>query len=118
MMFEQPAVAIQGEKPHCPQCDGVELRRHGRVGFWQRVVMPRFGLFPWECGLCRKIFFLPQRSNDYRQHSTEYRQYVAEDGRALVGLELVCAPGGAQTAPTAAKSVPLREPGRPKQRAV
>ena len=63
--------AIIGEKPHCPQCDGIELRRQGRVGLLQRVVLPRLGLFPWECGLCRKIFLLRQRSTDYRQHSTE-----------------------------------------------
>lgn len=62
--------AMTGEKPHCPHCEGIELRRQGRVGFWQRVVLPRFGYFPWECGLCRKIYMLRQRSTDYRQHST------------------------------------------------
>ena len=60
-----------GEKPHCPQCDGVELRRQGRIGFLQRAVYPRFGLFPWECGLCRKVYMLKQRTTDYRQHSLE-----------------------------------------------
>ena len=114
MMFEQSAIAIQRQKPHCPQCEGVELRRHGRVGFWQRVVMPRFGLFPWECGLCRKIFFLSQRSTDYRQHATEYRQYAAEDGRSPLGFELV----GAPAAPTAVTTIPVCEPVRRKQRAV
>lgn len=62
--------ALMGEKPHCPDCERVALRRQGRVGFLQRVVYPRFGLFPWECGLCRKIFMLSQRSTDYRQHAT------------------------------------------------
>ncbi len=62
--------AVTGEKPHCPQCEGIELRRQGRVGLMQRVVLPRLGLFPWECGLCRKIYFLRQRSTGYRQHST------------------------------------------------
>ncbi len=60
-----------GEKPHCPQCDGIELRRQGRIGFLQRTVLPRLGLFPWECGLCRKIFLLKQRSVAYRQHIPE-----------------------------------------------
>ena len=62
---------LTGEKPHCPQCDGIELRRQGRIGFLQRAVFPRMGLFPWECGLCRKVFFLKQRSTAYRQHITE-----------------------------------------------
>ncbi len=63
--------ALMGEKPHCPDCERVALRRQGRVGFLQRVVYPRLGLFPWECGLCRKIFMLGQRSTGYRQHATE-----------------------------------------------
>lgn len=63
--------AVVGEKPRCPHCEDIELRRQGREGFWQRVVLPQFGLFPWECGLCRKIFYLRQRAIDYRQHSKE-----------------------------------------------
>ena len=62
---------LTGEKPHCPQCDGIELRRQGRIGFFQRAVYPRLGLFPWECGLCRKVFLLKQRSTEYRQHVPE-----------------------------------------------
>ena len=78
-----------GEKPHCPQCEGIELRRQGRVGLWQRMVLPRLGLFPWECGLCRKIYMLRQRSTDYRQHSTEV-------SIAPVHLELVPSRGMAR----------------------
>ncbi len=63
--------ALMGKKPHCPDCERVALRRQGRVGFLQRIVYPRLGLFPWECGLCRKIFMLGQRSTGYRQHATE-----------------------------------------------
>ena len=63
--------ALMGEKPRCPQCEGIELRRQGRVGFWQRVVLPRFGLFPWECGMCRRVYLLPQRATGYRQHSLD-----------------------------------------------
>jgi len=63
--------ALTGKKPHCPRCDGIELRRQGRIGFWQRVVLPKVGVFPWECGLCRNVYMLRQRSTEYRQHSTE-----------------------------------------------
>ncbi|HEY0784886.1 MAG TPA: hypothetical protein VGD62_03385, partial [Acidobacteriaceae bacterium] len=58
-----------GAKPQCPQCEAIELRRNGRVGFLQRKVYPRFGYFPWECGQCRQIFMLKQRSTGYRQHA-------------------------------------------------
>jgi hypothetical protein len=65
---ERPVV---GEKPRCPHCEDIELRRQGRVGLWQRAILPQLGLYPWECGLCRKIFYLRQRSTGYRQHSVE-----------------------------------------------
>ncbi len=71
MMAARHNRAFSGEKPRCPQCEGIELRRQGRVGFLQRVVLPRFGLFPWECGMCRRVFLLRQRANGYRRHSHE-----------------------------------------------
>ena len=84
-----------GEKPRCLQCEGIELRRQGRFGFWQRVIAPHFGLFPWECGLCRKIYMLRQRSTGYRQHSLE--------ARALT-LPLDLAQARAATAPVHTKT--------------
>lgn len=48
-------------KPHCRYCDVIELRRQGRTGFWQTRVLARLGFYPWECGLCRRIFLLRQR---------------------------------------------------------
>ena len=59
-----------GARPQCPTCEGIELRRQGRVGFWQRQVMSRMGFFPWECGQCRVIYMLKQRAFWYRQHSS------------------------------------------------
>ena len=87
-----------GAKPRCLQCDGIELRRQGRFGFWQRVIAPHFGLFPWECGLCRKIYMLRQRSTGYRQHSVEARVLP-------LPLELVQTPAGTiSIAPARAKN--------------
>lgn len=60
--YETDDESAPGGRPLCPKCDGIELRRQGRFGFWQRAVLSRLGLFPWECGLCRKIYMLPQRS--------------------------------------------------------
>jgi hypothetical protein len=48
-------------KPHCRYCDVIELRRQGRTGFWQTRILGRLGFYPWECGLCRRIFLLRQR---------------------------------------------------------
>jgi hypothetical protein len=60
-----------GARPQCPRCEGIELRRQGRVGFWQREVLSRLGRFPWECGQCRVVYMLKMRSLGYRQHSQE-----------------------------------------------
>jgi hypothetical protein len=38
------------------------LRREERRGFLQRRFFPRFGLFPWECKLCRKVRLYPAKS--------------------------------------------------------
>jgi hypothetical protein len=65
-MFKSQGVRWKNDiQPLCPHCENIELRRQGRVGIWQRVIMPWFGLFPWECGLCRRIFMLRQRSSGY-----------------------------------------------------
>jgi hypothetical protein len=31
------------------------MRRSGRNGFLQKYVFRVFGLYPWECALCREI---------------------------------------------------------------
>ncbi len=56
------AAAPAGELPRCERCENIELRRQGRVGFLERAVLPRFGFFPWECGLCRDVTYRKQRS--------------------------------------------------------
>jgi hypothetical protein len=54
----------------CPHCAGKEFRRINRVGFFQRHVLPLFGLYPWECALCRRRTFLrgDGHSSKRRQH--------------------------------------------------
>jgi hypothetical protein len=61
--------ATNPEKLYCPHCEGIELRRNGRAGFWQRQIMSRLGYFPWECGQCRLIYMLQRRSIGYRPNT-------------------------------------------------
>jgi hypothetical protein len=42
------------KKSTCPKCEDGELRRLNRIGFMERQVLHSFGIFPWECVLCRK----------------------------------------------------------------
>jgi hypothetical protein len=46
----------------CRNCGARDvLRRHHRRGFFQRRIFPIFGLFPWECMLCRKVKLYRQK---------------------------------------------------------
>jgi len=37
------------------------FRRINRVGFLERVLLPRLGFYPWECAVCRRKTY---RRND------------------------------------------------------
>jgi ribosomal protein L40E len=39
----------------CRKCGSSALRRQKRHGFLQLKVFPLFGLYPWECAMCRKV---------------------------------------------------------------
>jgi hypothetical protein len=39
----------------CRKCGSKALRRENRAGFLQMKVFPIFGLYPWECIMCRKV---------------------------------------------------------------
>jgi hypothetical protein len=46
----------------CRKCGAPDaLRRENREGFLQFKVFPLFGLYPWECVMCRKVAM-------YRKH--------------------------------------------------
>jgi hypothetical protein len=49
-------------KLQCPKCGEFELTRTHRMGFMQRFIYPKLGLFPWECSQCRRISMLTSRS--------------------------------------------------------
>jgi hypothetical protein len=49
------------EKRRCRRCGGTRLSRTRRQGLFQEYVLPLLGLFPWECGDCRRILLLKTR---------------------------------------------------------
>jgi len=53
----------------CPECGSEQLRRLARQGLLQRKVYPLFGLFPWECPICRQTRLFRVRGK--RIHSTD-----------------------------------------------
>ena len=44
-------------KKKCMFCGATALRRVNRTNYMQRVILPWFGYFPWECVMCRKRLF-------------------------------------------------------------
>ncbi len=40
----------------CFRCKAKAFRRVNREGFLQHIVLPRLGIFPWECIMCRRRF--------------------------------------------------------------
>ncbi len=58
-------------RPFCPHCEQAPLRRNGRAGFWQTAVLPKLGYYPWECALCRRLFYLRQRTQGKEEYVLE-----------------------------------------------
>lgn len=55
--------------PLCPKCKTHPMRRLPREGFLQEKVLPRFGLYPWECPTCLKLRLMPHRGQRRRRKS-------------------------------------------------
>ncbi len=49
----------------CPVCGLATLRRSGRQGPWEKLVLPLFGIYPWRCSRCRQRFRLSDRGAGY-----------------------------------------------------
>jgi ribosomal protein L37AE/L43A len=64
-----PHSSALSERPYCPHCHEIPLRRDARQGFWQVQVLTRLGYYPWECGQCRQVFHLRQRAVCYHRSS-------------------------------------------------
>lgn len=54
-------------KLRCPHCRQPHLARIARRGFFRQRVWPIFGLYPWECAICRREFLMRKRGGAYRK---------------------------------------------------
>ena len=67
----------RASKISCPHCFSIDVRRSTRHG-WRDLVRRFHGMFPWRCGVCRKRFYMPRRSQglvDFNDHvlTTHYK---------------------------------------------
>lgn len=54
-------------KKECSRCGGKEHRRLNRVGFLEKELLTFFGIYPWECVLCRHKVYLRSSGNKSRR---------------------------------------------------
>jgi len=54
-------------RPSCPRCGAPQCSRRKREGLFQIFLYPRFGLFPWQCSACRKVFLMKERGRSKRR---------------------------------------------------
>ena len=54
------------------------MRRNLRQGFLQKNFFPVFGLYPWECVLCRKVHLFRYRGNK-RSYASEPERVAAAE---------------------------------------
>ncbi|HEY3706149.1 MAG TPA: hypothetical protein VGL22_13890 [Terracidiphilus sp.] len=59
----------------CPRCGDRALYRKDRRGWMQKRIYPLLGLFPWQCGSCRRSTLLRLRSADHVETSV-----LSQDG--------------------------------------
>ena len=62
--------------PQCPTCGSARTVRVKRKGILQKLVLHRFGVYPWECTGCRKVFTVQNRGHLRRQLRANHRGVV------------------------------------------
>lgn len=55
----------------CPNCGHEQLARIARRGFLRKRFYPLFGLYPWECAMCRREFLIRKRAAGYRRTTSK-----------------------------------------------
>ena len=63
-MSDYPEIHVS---PACPRCGTPRATRVKRQGILQRLILHRFGMFPWECTGCRCVFMFKDRGKIKRR---------------------------------------------------
>lgn len=50
----------------CPYCGTMTMRREKRHGWLEQKLLPRLGLYPWECSQCRESRYFRDRGGKKR----------------------------------------------------
>lgn len=59
------------------------MRRINRKGFFEETLLPKFGLFPWECAMCRRKTFLRDNGHaDLRRKAKDRRSQEREQSQS------------------------------------
>ncbi len=77
------AESLESTHPACPKCGSTGSSRIRRQGIFNRYVAPYLGLFPWECGVCRKTFLARGRGNMQKQNGARSMLVASSGERQL-----------------------------------
>ncbi len=66
--------------PLCPRCGSSRTARTKRQGLLQKFVLHRFGMYPWECSGCRKIFLFKSRGKLKRKRRSTGEVHLPPTG--------------------------------------
>jgi transposase-like protein len=67
---------IEGTMPSCPKCGNTRTARRRRSGLLETLVLPRLGLYPWECNGCRTNFNYSNRGRIRRSRKPMDEMHV------------------------------------------
>jgi len=62
----------------CPNCNGSSAMRVQRNGFLQESVLTHFGIYPWKCGSCGRMFLYRSRGVRIRSNKLLHTTNVSD----------------------------------------
>jgi predicted RNase H-like nuclease len=66
-------------RPACPKCGEKQCSRRKREGFFQILIYPSLGWYPWQCSSCRKVFVVKERGKSKRRRKIADLQAIAAE---------------------------------------
>jgi hypothetical protein len=69
-------------RPACPKCGEEQCSRRKREGFFQILIYPSLGWYPWQCSTCRKVFVVKERGRSKRHRKIADLQAIAAERAA------------------------------------
>ena len=74
----------QAKKVVCPNCNDSSAMRVQRNGFLQENVLTHFGVYPWKCGSCGRMFMFRSRGVRKKPNHLVHHSSVIEPNQESI----------------------------------